>query len=93
MAERTQLGSLESEKWLVDIPGFTDVILVLLVTKCHTVDSSQISHLCHLFFCQYSFGRHLRFITTCEVGTKTDLKTETFAVFENIRFVTAEQQS
>jgi len=53
MAELTQLGSLDSEKWL-DITGFTDFRPVLLVTKCHTVDSLQISHLCRLFFCQYS---------------------------------------
>jgi len=63
MAELTQLGSLDSEKWL-DIPGFTDFRPVLLVTKCHAVDSSQISHLCRLFFCQYSLSRHLRFMTT-----------------------------
>jgi len=66
MAELTQLGSVDSEKWLVEIPGFTDFRSVLLVTKCHTGDSSQISHLCRLFFCQYSFSRHLRFMTTGE---------------------------
>jgi len=35
MAELTQLGSLDSEKWL-DIPGFTDFRPVLYATKCHT---------------------------------------------------------
>jgi len=49
MAELTLLGSLDSEKWL-DIPGFMDFGPVLFVTKCHTENSSQISHLCRLFF-------------------------------------------
>jgi len=40
MADLTQLGSLDLEKWLVDIPGFTDFRPVLLVTKCNTVDTS-----------------------------------------------------
>jgi len=47
MAELSQLGSLDSEKWL-DIPGFTDFRPVILVKKCHTVGSSQISYLCRL---------------------------------------------
>jgi len=51
MAELTQLGSLDSEKWH-DILGFTDFRPVILVTKCHTVGSSHIFHLCCLFFCQ-----------------------------------------
>jgi len=80
MAELTQLGSLDSDKCL-DIPGFTDFRPVLLATNCHTGDSSQISHLCRLFFCQHSFSRHLRFMTTGEDRTKTDLKAETFGVF------------
>ena len=37
MAELTQLGSLDSEKWL-DIPGFTEFRPVFFATKCHTVD-------------------------------------------------------
>ena len=69
MAELTQLGSLDSERWF-DIPGSTDFRPVLLVTKFHTVDSSQISHLLGLFFCQYSFSRHLRFMTTGEDRNK-----------------------
>jgi len=90
MAELTQPGSLDSEKWL-GIPGFTDFRPVLFVTKSHTVDSSQIFHLCRLFFCQYSFSRHLKFMTTGEDRTKTDLKAEAYAVFESTRFVTTEQ--
>jgi len=50
MVELTQLGYLDSEKCLVDIPGFMDFRPVLLAAKCHTVDSSQISHLRRLFF-------------------------------------------
>jgi len=73
MAELTQLGSLDSEKWL-GIPGFTDFRPVLLVTKCHTLDSSQISHLCRLFFCQYSLSRHQRFMTTGEDRNKDRFK-------------------
>jgi len=73
MAELTQLESLDSEK-LLDIRGFTDFRPVLLVTKCHTVDSSQISHLCRLFFCQYSFSHHLRFMTAGEDRNKDRLK-------------------
>jgi len=49
MAELTLLGSLDSEKWL-DILGFVDFRPVLFVTKYYTVNSSQISHLCRLFF-------------------------------------------
>jgi len=73
MAELTQLGSLDSEKWL-DIPGFTEFRPVFYAMKCHTVDSSQISHLCRLFFCQYSFSRHLRFVTTGEDRNKDQFK-------------------
>jgi len=73
MAELTQLGSLDSERWF-DIPGSTDFRPVLLVTKCHTVDSSEISHLLGLFFCQYSFSRHLRFMTTGEDRNKDRFK-------------------
>ena len=51
--------------WL-DVPGFPDVRSVLFVTKHHTENSLQISHLCRLFFWQYFFSRHLRFITTGE---------------------------
>jgi len=65
MADLIQLGSLVSEKWL-DIPGLTDFRPVVFVTKCHTQNSSQISHLCRLFFWQYSFSRHLRFMTPGE---------------------------
>ena len=73
MAELTQLGSLDSEKW-VDILGFADFRPVLFVTKCHTENSSQISHLCRLFFWLYSFSRHLRIMTTGEDRKKDRLK-------------------
>ena len=73
MAELTQLGSLDSEKWL-DIPDFTDFRPVVLVTKCHTMGSSHIFHLWRLFFCQYSFSRHLRFMTTGEDRNKDRFK-------------------
>ena len=49
-------GSLDSEKWH-DVPGFTDFRPVLFVTKCHTENSLQLSHLCPLFFWQNSFSR------------------------------------
>ena len=54
LADLTQVWSLDSEKWL-DILGFRPV---LFVTKCHTENSSQISHLCRSFFWQHSFSRH-----------------------------------
>ena len=47
---------------------------VLFVTKCHTENSSQISHLCRLFFWQYSFSRHLKFMTTGEDWNKDRFK-------------------
>jgi len=43
---------------------------MLFVTKFHTENSSQISHLCRLFFLQYSFSRHLRFMITAEDRNK-----------------------
>ena len=73
MAELTYLGSLDSEKWL-GIPGFTDFRPVLFVTKCHTENSSQISHLCRSFFWLYSFSRHLRFMTTGDDRNKDRFK-------------------
>jgi len=45
-----------------------------VATKCHTGDSSQISHVCRLFFCQYSFSRHLRFMTSGEDRNKDRVK-------------------
>ena len=74
------------------IPGFMDIKAVHFLTKCHTENSSQISHLCRLFFRQYSFSRHLRFMTT-RIGIKSHLKTESFVVFESSRFVTRENYS
>ena len=56
-------GSLDSEKWLY-IPGFADFRPVVFVTKCHTEKPSQTSRLFRFFFWQYSFSRHLRFMTT-----------------------------
>ena len=47
---------------------------VLFVTKCHTENSSQISHLCSLFFRQHFFSRHLRFMITGEDRNKDRLK-------------------
>jgi len=47
---------------------------VVFATKCHTKNSSQISHLCRLFFWQYSFSRHLRFMTTGEDRNKDRFK-------------------
>ena len=40
--------------------------------------SSQISHLCRLFFWQYSFSHHLRFMTTGEDRNKDRFKTWKF---------------
>ena len=73
MAGLTLLGSLHSDKWL-DILGFTDFRPVLFVTKCHTENSSQISHLCRLFFWQYFFSRHQRFMITGEDRNKDRFK-------------------
>ena len=39
---------------------------MLFVTKCHTENSSQISHLCCLFFWLYSFSHHIKFMITRE---------------------------
>ena len=85
MAELTYLGSLNSEKWLY-ILSFTDFRPVLFVTKCHTENSSQISHLCHLFFWQYSFSRHLRFMTTGEDRDKDRFKNWNLCVFSKLPF-------
>jgi len=71
--ELTYLGSLDTEKWL-DIPRFTDFRPVLFVMKCHTENYPQKSHLCPLFFWQYSFSRHLRFMTTGEDRKKDRFK-------------------
>ena len=63
MAELTQLG--------YRLHGFQTCDLA---TKCHTDDSLQISHVCRLFFCQYSFSLHLRFMTTGEDRNKDQFK-------------------
>ena len=85
MARLTLLGSLHLDKWL-NILGFTDFRPVLFVTKCHTVNSSQISHLCRLFFSQYSFSRHLRFMTTSEERNKVRFKNWKLCVLWKLPF-------
>jgi len=86
MAESTLLEYLYFEKWL-DIQGFTNVTDAHFVTKCHIVISSQnsISTACTwdsiLSVITDDSWRQLRF------RTKTYLKTDSFAVFENSRFV------
>jgi len=69
-----------------NIPGFTDVRPVLFVMKCHTENSSQISHLWRLFFWQYSFSRHLRFMTTGEGRNNDRLKNWKLCVLWNLPF-------
>ena len=81
----------KSGKWL-DILGFMDFRPVLFFTKCHTENSSQISHLCRLFFWKYSFSRHQDSGPQMRVGRNSDSKTESFAFFESSRFVTMEQR-
>jgi len=53
----------DSEKWL-DILSFTDFKPVHFVTKCHTLNSSQNSHLSRLFLGKCYFCRYSRLITT-----------------------------
>jgi len=67
------LGSFDLEKWR-GIPGFTDFKLVHFVTKRHTLNSSQKSHLCLLFLAKYSFSRYSRFMTTGEDRKKDRFK-------------------
>jgi len=86
MAELTLLGSLDSEKWL-DMLGFTDIRPALFVTKCLKENSSQISHLCRLFFWQYFFSRHLRFLTTGEDRNKDRFKNWKLCVLRKLPFL------
>jgi len=72
MAELTQLGYLDSEKWL-DIPGFTNFGPVLLVTMSHRGLFANIPSLLFIL-CQYSLSRHLRFMTTSEDRNKDRFK-------------------
>jgi len=66
MAQATLLGYLDSEKWL-DIQGFTNFTATHFFEKCHTVNSSQNSHLYLLHLGQYSFSHYpRRFMTTGE---------------------------
>ena len=67
------LGYFDSEKWR-DIPGFTDFKPVHFVTKHHTLNSSQKSHLFRLFLGKYSFSRYSRFMTTGEDRKKDRFK-------------------
>ena len=66
-----KVAQLESLGWH---PGFTDFRPVLIITKCHTENSSQISHLCRLFIWHYAFSRHRRFMTTNENRNKDRFK-------------------
>ena len=70
----------------LDILGFTDFRPVLFVTTCHTQSSSQISHLCRVFFWEYSFSRHLRFMTTGEDRNEDRLKIWKLFVFWKLPF-------
>jgi len=85
MAELTYVGSLNSETWL-NISGFTDFRPVLFVTKYHTDNSSQIYHLCHLLFWQYSFSRHLKFMTTGEDRNKDQFENWKLCVLLKLPF-------
>jgi len=58
----------------------------LIVAKCHTENSSQISQLGRLFFWQYYFSRHLRFMTTCEDRNKDRFKNWKLCVLWKLPF-------
>jgi len=83
------MGSLDSEKRL-DIQSFTNFTAVHFVIKCHTVNSSQNFHLCCLHLGQYSCSLYQSFMTVGEDWNKNRFK-NSFAVFENLRFVTTER--
>jgi len=73
MAELTYLGSLGWEKWLY-MPVLTAFRPVLFVTKCHTEDSSQISHSAVCFFDIIFSVVNLKLVTTCEDRNKDQFK-------------------
>jgi len=73
------------EKWL-NILGFTDFKPLHFVVKYHTPNASQKSHLCRLFLGKYYFSRYSRFMTQMRIETKTNLKADSFAIFEKSRF-------
>jgi len=65
---------------------FTDFRPVLFVAKWHTANSSQISHLCRLFFWQYFFSRHLWFMTTGEDRRKDRFNNWKLCVLSKLPF-------
>ena len=74
--------SRSKENWF-DIQGFTDFTTTHFVAKCHTENALQISHLCRLFFWQYSFSCHPKFMIMGEDRNNDRFKNGQFAVFES----------
>jgi len=81
---RTNIAGISRFEKCLDILGFTDFRPELFVTKCHTENSSQTSYLCRLFFWQYFFSHHLRFMTTGE-----DRNKDWFKNWKLLRFLKA----